>query len=212
MVKICYNEKVIKLSHIDLEAHLPSPDQHHLIVHYPGKVKYLLNYIDKLEKNRELKFLYILAADVKKLKTDFFSQFKLVEAAGGLVTRPDGQVLFIKRRGHWDLPKGKIETGETKKVSALREVKEETGLTEVRIIKKLMTTYHIYHGQTNHRRILKPSYWYLMHTPGGKVIPQVEEDIELVEWKKLTPKLLSTLIPIYSNIIDVCCEYLNLID
>ena len=212
MYKICYNEKVIKLSHVDLEAHLPSSNQHHLIVHYPGKVKFLLSYMDKLEKNTELKFLYILSRDVKQLKRDFFSQFKLVEAAGGLVTRSDGRVLFINRRGHWDLPKGKIEIGETRKESAIREVMEETGLKDVRIIKKLLTTYHIYRTQTNQRRILKPSYWYLMHTPGGKVVPQVEEDIELVEWKVLTHKLLPTLIPIYSNIMDVCREYLNLID
>jgi len=35
--------------------------------------------------------------------------------------------------GHWDLAKGKIEAGETKKEAALRELKEETGL-EARII------------------------------------------------------------------------------
>ncbi len=31
--------------------------------------------------------------------------------------------------GHWDLPKGKIEEGESKETAALRELKEETGLT-----------------------------------------------------------------------------------
>ena len=31
--------------------------------------------------------------------------------------------------GHWDFPKGKIEPGETKHQAALRELKEETGLT-----------------------------------------------------------------------------------
>ncbi len=30
--------------------------------------------------------------------------------------------------GHWDLPKGKIEKGESKEIAALRELKEETGL------------------------------------------------------------------------------------
>ncbi len=211
MYKICYNEKVIKLSHIGLESHFPTPDKHHLVVHYPGRVKFILNYLDKLEKNEDLKFLYILYHDVKKLKADFFSQFKIVRAAGGLVVNPEGNVLFIFRRGHWDLPKGKIEEKETKKASAIREVKEETGLNEVKIIRKMTTTFHIYRSQTSNKRVLKPSYWYLMKANIESLKPQLEEDIELAEWKKLTPKLLKTLLPIYSNIIDVCRGYLNLV-
>lgn len=211
MYKICYNDKVIKLAHTDLESHLPQTDATHLIVHYPGKVKLLLNYLDKLEKNAKLKFLYILAPDVRKLKEDFFTLFKIVKAAGGLVLNTEGQVLFIYRRGHWDLPKGKMETDETKKVSALREVKEETGLGRVRIIRKLLTTYHIYLGQSSQRRILKPTYWYLMHTLEHKVTPQLEEDIEVVEWRHLTMESMLNLDPIYSNIKDVLREYLRMV-
>ena len=33
--------------------------------------------------------------------------------------------------GHWDFPKGKIESGEDKKEAALRELKEETGITDI---------------------------------------------------------------------------------
>ena len=212
MYKISYNEKVIKLAHIDLEGHLPQSDRHHLIVHYTGRVKNILNYIDKIEKNEELKFLYILYDDVKQLKRDFFSQFKLVRAGGGLVINGKGEVLFIHRRGSWDLPKGKIEQNETKRQASIREVLEETGLPKVRIVQKLTTTYHIYRGQTNGRRILKPSHWYLMYSSGGNVTPQEEEDIVSVEWKRLTPKLIPTLIPIYSNIVDVLEEYLRLVN
>ncbi len=211
MYKICYNEKVIKLAHMDLEAHLPQTDKEHLIVHYPGKVKYIHNYLDNIEKNTKLKYLYILSPDVEQLKKDFFSQFKIVEAAGGLVLNKEGKVLFIFRRGHWDLPKGKMELDETKKQSAKREVMEETGLAKVQIIKKLITTYHIYRGQSSNRRILKPTYWYLMHAKGSKVTPQLEEDIELCEWKKLNAKALTQLVPIYHNIKDVMKAYLHLV-
>lgn len=212
MYKISYNDKVIKLAHIDLDAHLPQTDKTHLIVHYPGRVKFILQYLDNIEKNKDLKYLYILSSDVEQLKVDFFSQFKIVRAAGGLVINKHGKVLFIFRRGHWDLPKGKMEDGETKRVSAQREVIEETGLSKVAITQKLMNTYHIYRGQSSNKRILKPTYWFLMHAKGSKVTPQVEEDIELVEWKHLTAKVMAELTPIYHNIKDVLRSYLKLVE
>ena len=39
--------------------------------------------------------------------------FKVVEAAGGVVSNKNGEILFIRRMGKWDLPKGKIEKGES---------------------------------------------------------------------------------------------------
>jgi len=211
MYKICYNEKVIKLAHINLDAHLPKTDKSHLIVHYPGRVKFILQYLDNLEKNEDLQYLYILSDDVRALKKDFFSQFKVVRAAGGLVLNKEGKVLFIYRRGNWDLPKGKMEDGETKRVSAIREVKEETGLSKVAITQKLINTYHIYRGQSSNKRIIKPTFWFLMHAAESKVTPQEEEDIEVVEWKKLTQEVLFDLYPIYSNIKDVLRAYLSMV-
>ncbi len=51
-----------------------------------------------------------------------------VRAAGGFVSAPDGRMLLILRNGRWDLPKGKVEPGETLLQAALREVQEETGI------------------------------------------------------------------------------------
>ena len=51
-----------------------------------------------------------------------------VRAAGGIVTAPDNTMLLIQRNGRWDLPKGKVEPGETLLQAALREVEEETGI------------------------------------------------------------------------------------
>lgn len=104
-----------------------------------------------------------------------------VKAAGGLVLNGNGELLMMYRRGHWDLPKGKIDEGESDEAAALREVSEETGLHNIRIIKLLDTTYHTYiYGGEN---ILKPSLWYLMESFGNeKLIPQVEEDITELKW------------------------------
>ena len=57
-----------------------------------------------------------------------------IRCVGAVITRPDGQLLLIKRgnepgRGLWSLPGGRIEPGESDPVAVAREVKEETGLT-----------------------------------------------------------------------------------
>ena len=51
------------------------------------------------------------------------SLFEIIKAAGGLVVNETGEVLFIHRRGYWDLPKGKRDPGESKKVTAVRRSK-----------------------------------------------------------------------------------------
>ncbi|WP_439032034.1 NUDIX hydrolase [Gordonia terrae] len=56
-----------------------------------------------------------------------------VVAVGALITDDDGRILLILRRnepsaGHWSLPGGKVEPGETLEEAVVREVQEETGL------------------------------------------------------------------------------------
>ena len=55
-------------------------------------------------------------------------RMRWVRAAGGIVTDEAGRMLLIRRNGRWDLPKGKVEAGETLLQAALREVEEETGV------------------------------------------------------------------------------------
>jgi len=124
---------------------------------------------------------YLYHPDLRFLRKVFAQHFKVVKAAGGKVINPHGDVLFIFRNGVWDLPKGKIEKGEKKKEAAIREVEEETGVRNLRITKRLETTYHIY--KFKGKTVLKVSYWYQMYTDfSGALHPQIEEGITQVSW------------------------------
>lgn len=108
---------------------------------------------------------------------------KPVTAAGGYVVRlGEGgpEVLLIHRRGAWDLPKGKLDAGETVEACALREVREEVGVRTLRIVRPLGTTVHGYPEKGRYR--VKTTHWFLMTTPEEAFTPQAEEDIVEVAW------------------------------
>ncbi len=112
----------------------------------------------------------------------FNSMFTHIEAAGGIVTSPNNEYLFIKRLGMWDLPKGKLHKKESSQTGAIREVTEETGLGELYITKVLPSTFHIYTDR-NGKNVLKETFWFEMTCPPHQtLIPQTEEDITEVRW------------------------------
>lgn len=99
---------------------------------------------------------------------------------------------MIKRKGYWDLPKGKIEKGENDEEGALREVEEETGLVGMIILNHLVDTFHTY--EIKKEVVLKRSTWFLMKCEGRpELTPQTEEEIELVEW--CSAELLESRLP-----------------
>jgi len=107
-------------------------------------------------------------------------------AAGGLVTNPQGQILWIFRRGFWDLPKGKLDEGETIQTCAVREVAEETGINNIRLNELLKFTNHTYFDKYLNEEVVKRTYWFHMTIPTEQSgIPQISEDIEKIEWHSL---------------------------
>lgn len=131
----------------------------------------------------KIKSLIIFHYNIEILQEVFKSCFIPIEAAGGLVTNSDGDYLFIYRRGKWDLPKGKVDAGETFQNAAVREVMEETGLKDILLEKRLISTYHTYPYKKG--TALKKTYWYDMYLKGNETpVPQKEEDIEEVRWFK----------------------------
>ncbi len=125
--------------------------------------------------------LFIFHNDILTLFEEFKSCFDYIEAAGGLVMRPDGQFLVMKRSGLWDLPKGKLEKGETTEQAAIREVSEETGLMELQIIKPVLSTYHTY--QVTEDMLLKKTKWYeMLYTGTADPVPETAESISEIRW------------------------------
>jgi 8-oxo-dGTP pyrophosphatase MutT (NUDIX family) len=172
---------------------------------YRGKPRILLNYIELLEKNKHHEGIIIQADNINQLWKDFKSLYFYIKAGGGLVINPFGKVLLIYRRNVWDLPKGKQDPGETLAQTAVREVKEETGLTDLRIVERLGNGYHCY--MMSKQRTLKRTRWYLMQTQTpDKLVLQKEEGIQDAAW--FDPREIPKLnIPMYNNIKDVLIRY-----
>lgn len=147
---------------------------------YIGKKKQIRQYLDLLDKNKNVQAVALYGENAEQLWADFCACFTQLEAAGGYVTNARGQLLVFFRRDSWDMPKGKIDPGETPEEAALREVQEETGLKQVNLGPFLAHTWHTYTQKGN--RILKRTWWYRMTTPDTDVIPQTEEDIEEIQW------------------------------
>ena len=139
--------------------------------------------------------------ELTKLKKAFWKKFVIIQAAGGLVYNDQDQLLIMKRKGRWDLPKGKLDEGETLESCAVREVREETGLKKVTLKDFLTTTYHTYDESGKH--ILKESHWYKMHAPGDQTLhPQTDEQITEVKW--VYPEAIPPLVKeTFSSIVDV---------
>ena len=177
---------------------LPEPSSQQIIARYPGKPKFLLNYIDMLEKSDRYDSIYLYSNNFEQLSTDFNTLFKIIDAAGGVVHNNSKEILFIYRKGFWDLPKGKIDKGESKEEAALREVQEETGVKDLQLESFIKATYHTYRSKKE-KRILKRTFWFNMRTNVQSLIPQIEEDIEKAIWMN-SEVFLKDCRPVYGSI------------
>jgi hypothetical protein len=153
-----------------------------------------------LEPNRKGN-LYIFHDNQDALFRTFRHCFNNINAAGGLVLNERNEILLIKRRGKWDLPKGKAEPGESPEQTALREVEEECGLKGLILQRFLTSTYHIY--TLNNDLMLKKTDWFEMKYKGESTpVPLVKEDISQTLWIKRV-RIKEVFGNIYPSLIDV---------
>ena len=199
-IKIYFNDKPLFLADaIDKEI---EPYAHHddavLIDEFsvPG-IKSMIHEM-RLEKIHAGIYLH---HNLEELKKAFWKKFRVIQAAGGLVLNDDGDILIMKRRGKWDLPKGKLDAGETLETCAVREVQEETGLKTVTLKKPLLVTWHTYDESGHH--MLKETHWYLQDAPGQQTLePQTIEQITEIKWVK-PGEVINYLDNTFPSIIDV---------
>ncbi len=118
-------------------------------------------------------------------KEIFLPAFTSIPAAGGVVIR-DEKLLFIRRNGKWDLPKGKIDCGESAHEAAIREVAEECGIKGHQITAALPSTFHIYQSPSYDlfgNWILKETHWFEMSYSGSDGgTPETNENITEIRW------------------------------
>jgi len=144
-------------------------------VTYDIDKKLVLEILKELD-TEAINSVCIAHSDINYLFNKFVANFKVIEAAGGLVYNNKKELLFIFKNDVWDLPKGKVEIGESVDKAALREVEEECGVTDLKLGQFINKTYHIY--KYKNRLILKITHWYKMTSrQSSDLIPQLEEGI-----------------------------------
>lgn len=190
----------------------------------------IINITDKLQDNRIIRYssdkeieqeiktflsqeagtqLTILAGDqagqaLEKIRT----MFLFIMAGGGIVRNKQNQILFIKRFGKWDLPKGKLEVDETPLEGAMREVTEETGLKPVIISRRLPSTFHIY-TDSEGDQVLKETYWYEMMYDGNTP-PEVQKEEGITEARWFFPNHLEEVTKnTYASINQLLDDYMK---
>jgi 8-oxo-dGTP pyrophosphatase MutT (NUDIX family) len=177
MKKIYFNDRFIGVAGLD---HAVSSDggMEQILVTDCKDIPNLVKYFDDTPS---IAGLILKGADRKAVFRAVRACFTGIEAAGGLVVNPRGEVLMIYRYDRWDLPKGKVERGEEVEDAAVREVEEECGVTDLAVELKLCKTYHVY--TMRGKRMFKTTHWYLMrHDGSGALTPQTEEAITDARW------------------------------
>ncbi len=166
-----------------------------------------------LKENPLVREVEIHSDNIEKTWMNYCMNYFEVVAAGGVVVNERGNILWILRNGHWDIPKGKVESGEKLEEAALREVTEETGIKNIKIIDDLITTYHTYEidGVVH----LKTTFWFAMTHAMGDTVgrPQETEGITEVKWLKtpISNKVLANSFGSIRMVIDSAVKKIPLL-
>lgn len=168
----------------------------------------ILKWLDMFENSCENE-IQIEVNNPEQTFHNFQDALLNVDAAGGVV-RKNNKLLFIFRNDKWDLPKGKIDEGETTEEAALREVEEECGIQGHRILHALKPTYHIYRSpykKSKGKWIFKKTHWFEMVYSGEeKGIPETDEGITEIRWFK--PEGLDEVLKnTYANLEELITSY-----
>ena len=200
MHKIYFEKRCIMICPPDDQA-LSDPNA---IMFKLGEDLDIHDLVGMVETSGSLQRICIPTGDIEDTYRRICSEFKEVNAGGGLVSNRRGDYLLISRNGLWDLPKGHQDPGEPIETTALREVREETGINELEMRGLICITDHCYRRDGIWH--LKHTWWYdMLYTDPTDLTPQTEEDISKAAWvakSSLPPFLRNT----YPSIAEVFRE------
>jgi 8-oxo-dGTP pyrophosphatase MutT (NUDIX family) len=194
--RIFYSDRVIKFT----SNQQWTPRAGRIILLDPS-VSDLHRWLKKIKYESGIQEVTVQVEDPAGLFQEFIGSMKKIESSGGIVSL-EGKVLFIYRFGRWDLPKGKMEKGESPGQTALREVEEECGIGQLKLEERFSDTFHIYIFEGQY--VVKQTYWFGMSTTDSRMPqPQYEEGIEEVAWidpaqwsRVVLPQTYSSLLPL----------------
>lgn len=92
-------------------------------------------------------------------------------SAGAVVFRKNNETNYLLlhyEAGHWDFPKGNVESGEEEKDTVIREIKEETGMEDIEFIEGFKEKINYFYRRDN-QTIFKQVIFYLVKTKEKKV-------------------------------------------
>ena len=109
---------------------------------------------------------------------------KREKSCGALVVRKNGEsydLVLLRHRfgGHWSFPKGHVEAGENERQTALREVREETGLT-IRLLDGFRESVEYFPKPGVKKQVV----YFLGEALGDKLVRQ-EEEISELKWASI---------------------------
>lgn len=192
MYKIYFETRCLAICSPDEQA-LSDPNS---VEFHLGENSDIHSLVGMFEASRTLARIYIPDNDPDAAYKRICSEFKEVNAAGGLVSNRRNDYLLIRRNGLWDLPKGHQENGEDIRITAMREVQEETGVKELELRDLICVTDHCYKRDGIWH--LKHTWWYdMLYTNPVDLTPQREEDISQAAWvaKSSLPPFLKNTYP-----------------
>lgn len=204
MYKVFFNERIVLLT----DDFIRNFQMRYGLFYKYKDVEELKEMLSLFWDIRHIDNLFIYHHDLDQLRERFKSCFQQVNAGGGLIKNKEGRYLIMKRRGKWDLPKGKVNKNETIEAAALREVTEETGLFGIAVVSPMLSTYHTYYIED--KPVLKRTSWFeMLYIGNDDPIPELEEDITEIRWLR-KDELRSITSNTYQAITDVF-RYANLL-
>lgn len=112
-------------------------------------------------------------------------------SAGGIIIRKKGrdfEVLLIKDSyGRWTWPKGKIDQSERSQDAAVREIKEEVGLNNIRLLEKIGRSNYFF--RLRGELIFKTVFFFLVEATTNEKIKVQRSEIQDARWFKLKQAL-----------------------